>query len=119
MMNAKNEFLFETNDFKVICAWLSHHVRVNGQSHIYNYELKKNYNIEEYELFIKSLDFEYNESYGRQEIDGCIWCENGIWFTRGEYDGSEWWEIHIIPEIPKELIDMQREREVKIDDLLE
>ena len=27
------------------------------------------------------------------------------WLTRGEYDGSEWWDLNYMPEIPKEVID--------------
>jgi hypothetical protein len=27
-----------------------------------------------------------------------------VWAERGEYDGSEWWEIREYPEIPNDLL---------------
>jgi len=53
--------------------------------------------------FFRSLDFTYDAGYGSQELDGTVWLLDGTWFTRGEYDGSEWWEYHVLPEIPSEL----------------
>lgn len=51
---------------------------------------------------LDSLDFEYYEGYGIQELYGKVYCKdskgNPVWLTRGEYDGSEWWEINTIPE---------------------
>jgi hypothetical protein len=29
-----------------------------------------------------------------------IWFKDGSWATRGEYDGSEWWEYHKLPQVP-------------------
>lgn len=56
-------------------------------------------------LFINSLDeldFEYYNGYGGQELFGVVYCRDDknepVWLTRGEYDGSEWWEINRIPE---------------------
>jgi len=37
------------------------------------------------------LDFNYNNGYGCQLIDGIILMNDGCWFEREEYDGSEWW----------------------------
>jgi hypothetical protein len=36
---------------------------------------------------------------------GTVWLEDGMWMERGEYDGSEWWELMRRPEIPSTLID--------------
>ena len=49
------------------------------------------------------LDFEYDNGYGTQEVFGVVWFADGTWAERGEYDGSEWWEHHTIPEIPEHL----------------
>ena len=51
---------------------------------------------------INDLDFEYDSGYGLQELQGVVYCkdknDNPVWLTRGEYDGSEWWNINTIPE---------------------
>lgn len=51
---------------------------------------------------IDDLDFEYDDGYGLQELQGVVYCKdknnNPVWLTRGEYDGSEWWNINTIPE---------------------
>ena len=43
----------------------------------------------------------YDNSYGAPEIavDLVIVGDNW-WLTRGEYDGSEWWDFHTIPILP-------------------
>jgi hypothetical protein len=58
---------------------------------------------QETEAFFKRLDFKYNPGYGTQMISGTVWLTNGAWLTRGEYDGSEWWEVHREPMIPDHL----------------
>ena len=58
---------------------------------------------EEYDNFIKKLDVEYDDGYGGQELGGIIWLKDGTWMDRGEYDGSEWWNHQVCPEIPDEL----------------
>jgi|TARA_R110000737_G_scaffold6455_2_gene20297 hypothetical protein len=55
---------------------------------------------EEYEEFLNKLDVEYDAGYGSQVLHGYIWCNDGTWFSRGEYDGSEWWQYHSLPTIP-------------------
>lgn len=67
-------------------------------------DLKQGYSQLDLSAFLADLDFEYDNGYGGQELDGTIWCLNGTWFTRGEYDGSEWWERHAYPAIPQELV---------------
>jgi len=39
------------------------------------------------------LDFEYDNGYGIQLIKGVVLMNDGCWFERSEYDGSEWWEL--------------------------
>lgn len=52
-----------------------------------------------YEDFKKIADVEYDAGYGAQEIacDLVIVFTDGTWMDRGEYDGSEWWQLHKIP----------------------
>jgi len=48
--------------------------------------------------------YRYDSGYGGQELYGKVWMDNGEWITRGEYDGSEWWEYHRVPEVPNKLM---------------
>lgn len=89
MRNAKEEFVETTKDVKIVWARVSY----NGVCFI----LKKGFSKKDYEMFLNKLDFEYDSGYGSQELEGIIACANGVWFDRGEYDGSEWWEEHKYP----------------------
>jgi hypothetical protein len=66
--------------------------------------LKLNHSEAEKEIFMSKLDFEYYAGYGGQELYGLVWLEDNTWCERGEYDGSEWWEHHKLPDIPAELL---------------
>lgn len=71
--------------------------------------LKRNHTEEELEAFFDALDFDYDPSYGIQELHGTVWLhtpETGemTWLSRGEYDGSEWWEHNFVPTIPDRLM---------------
>jgi hypothetical protein len=46
------------------------------------------------------LDFDYDNGYGSQELEGTVWYSDGTWSERGEYDGSEWWEHRECPPLP-------------------
>ena len=61
--------------------------------------LKQNYSSVEYKDFLSKLEFTYDSGFGGQFLFGRIWFKDGSWATRGEYDGSEWWEHHTRPEI--------------------
>jgi len=50
--------------------------------------------------FLSSINREYDNGFGGQELYGTIWYTDGTWSTRGEYDGSEWWEHHEVPAVP-------------------
>ena len=65
--------------------------------------LKVGHTQKDYDAFIKSLDINYNAGFGGQELYGNIWFTDGSWAERGEYDGSEWWEIPSEPKIPYNL----------------
>lgn len=46
--------------------------------------------------------FDYDCGYGREYVPPFFVVMNdGSWYTRAEYDGSEWWEFHRIPAEPK------------------
>lgn len=45
------------------------------------------------------LDFTYSNGYGGQELEGLIVFTDNTWLSRGEYDGSEWWDYNKCPSI--------------------
>ena len=93
--NAKQEFLNEVETLPVKAATVQYKYN-NG----YSIDLKVGYSKEDYQAFLNQLDFNYDSGYGGQELFGTIWIEDGSWFDRGEYDGSEWWRYNSMPEIP-------------------
>ena len=93
MLNAKKELLEVIPEgTKIKCAIVNKHL------------LKVGYTEDEFEDFLNLLDFKYNNGYGGQNLYGAVWLEDGTWLDRGEYDGSEWWEHIVMPEIPRELM---------------
>jgi len=103
-MNAKEEFLKVTKDFKVICAEIDNNKSwYEADERKPTYLLKIGHTPEEYKDFVNSLNFNYDNGFGGQELYGTIWCEGGVWLERGEYDGSEWWNTYVYPEIPLKL----------------
>ena len=104
MNNTKEEFIEDTKGLKVLCARI-----VKGDSTYQDedecktYILKQGYTKEEYNIFLESLNFTYDDGYGGQELFGIIWCEDSTWLSRGEYDGSEWWEVNKYPEISNDM----------------
>jgi len=92
MRNAKDELLEHIENRKV------KHVHI-----IYGDYFRSNEKIisGSLESVIERLDFEYDSGYGGQELFGHIWYQDGTWSSRGEYDGSEWWEHNKCPEIPE------------------
>jgi hypothetical protein len=66
--------------------------------------LKEGHSLEEYKSFLDALNFEYDNGYGMQELSGTVWLtKENTWLSRGEYDGSEWWEYNECPKVPDEL----------------
>ena len=57
--------------------------------------------------------------YGGQELFGTIWYEDGTWSDRGEYDGSEWWNYNKCPDIPDDVKRLDKERDQKINKIIE
>ena len=113
-INAKGEFLDCTRNKVVKCVYIEFVEFEDGDKAF----LTTGYTQEEYNEFLSILDRDYNNGYGGQELDGIIWYEDGTWTTRGEYDGSEWWEYHEVPKIPDYLNRIDKVRDKKLNELL-
>jgi hypothetical protein len=115
--NAKQEFLEETKYFKVVAAAIQFGSNYRSEEQD-SFKLKPLYTKEEYENFLTFLDRDYNASYGGQEVYGIIFCEDGVWFDRGEYDGSEWWSCNKYPDLrhsfdEAEMLKYERSKKLK------
>jgi hypothetical protein len=113
-MNAAIEFnSFITGKPDVMCAYV--------RNLRYYYEdttsisLPLAYTKEQYDNFMLSLDFTYDDGFGGQQLDGQIWFKDGTWADRGEYDGSEWWQYHKCPQVPIFLYPPVTEEELPFD----
>ncbi len=97
--NCKDEFISHTadNEPNILCVIIMEEIDYDQYK---DYILKENYTAEEYDAFLKSINFTYDSGYGGQCIFGYIWYDDGTWSERGEYDGSEWWVYKSCPEIP-------------------
>ena len=100
-MNARKEFLDTVGTSSIKCVNISFCEDFYTEKVI---NLRVGYTKEEYEEFLSKLDFNYNNGFGLQELYGTIWLDGSTWFSREEYDGSEWWQINRLPIIPKELL---------------
>ena len=115
-MNAKEEFLIHTglvtsNVNKIKCA----EIQFGHDS----YYLGTGWDKQEAKDFLDKIDFDYDNGYGTQNLYGVVWYEDGTWSDRGQYDGSEWWQHNVCPNIPKHLIRIDKERDSKINMILE
>ena len=104
-MNAKDEFIKHTGEVSagIICALLVREIFDSEYCGYVNVEyiLPTNYTADEYDKFLQTIDFEYDNGFGGQEIYGVVIYDDKSWSERGEYDGSEWWEYKSLPEIPE------------------
>jgi hypothetical protein len=102
-MNLLQETLEELEDFpEKEISW----ARITTES-VLNHKdetivLKPNYTQEDKDNFFRSLNFEYDNGYGFQEIDGVIVFTDNTWMMRREYDGSEWWGYFGCPQWKEE-----------------
>tara|TARA_R110001592_G_scaffold126655_3_gene338049 strand:- start:132 stop:527 length:396 start_codon:yes stop_codon:yes gene_type:complete len=73
---------------------------------IYTYEDVKPALYDEHraDTILRMGEHDYDDGFGGQELYGTVWMDNGEWITRGEYDGSEWWDYHRVPEVPSKLM---------------
>ena len=82
-------FLEETTDFLA-----EHDKSWNDVHFIRTNEVQ----VKDIEKFKKSMDFEYDNGYGSEEIPlDLVVVGKDWWLERHEYDGSEWWEYKTIP----------------------
>lgn len=102
MINAKEELLKLTKDTRIIAASIEYGTEYFKPR--FKTELKRYYKKVEYEQFLNSLDFEYDNGFGIQYIYGIVWLENNQWLERVEYDGSEYWKCTTVPKIPEYLL---------------
>ncbi len=104
MKNAKSELLEELklSGSTIKCALLKD-VRCFDEKEHVEFALPVGYTNEQLDAFYTSLDFWYDSGFGMQELKGIVWLQDGTWLERGEYDGSEWWEHKVLPEIPAKL----------------
>jgi hypothetical protein len=116
MRNAKGEFLNHISDRVVLCAQIQNGDYYDDDKSVFN--LTTGWINEDWNKFLSDLDFEYDSGYGGQNLFGTIWYVDGTWSERGEYDGSEWWEYNMCPNIPKELNRIDKVREKKLNEIL-
>lgn len=106
MMNAKIEFLNTIQNKDVLCAVIEKKLsiveRLDGDDDLKTFVLRRGFTDSEMSEFLKSIDFEYDNGYGTQELFGFIWYKNGLWNERRDYDGSENWVLKEVPQIPEE-----------------
>jgi hypothetical protein len=101
VVNAAEEFIEHVKGRTITCA----HVQSEHYADLKlpRVVLKECHTEEDYQRFLAHLGFDYDAGYGAQELTGTIWFSDGSWSTRGEYDGSEWWEHHKCPPVPADL----------------
>ena len=112
LTNAHRELLQAIDGRTIKCAVVNYYpcslweINELEAPHTRELRLKVGHDDKDLLEFFKQLDFNYDNGYGGQELFGMIWLNggDGAWLTRGEYDGSEWWDLNKLPEIPKELL---------------
>ena len=102
-MNAKQELLKLLKNKEIICAEIFFSTEGIDLNNSKKFILKTNYTINDYKTFLSKLDFNYDNGFGIQQLFGTIWFKNNIWAERREHNGSEWWEILFLPNIPNKL----------------
>ena len=136
--NAKTEFLNHINSKqKVLCAKIFYQffegfekqkqaIVQNGDNYGDDEEiierifiLTTGYTQDDWNEFLSKLDFMYDSGWGSQQIFATIWYVDGTWSDRGEYDGSEWYQHHVCPEIPEDVFRLDKIRDIKLKDIIE
>jgi hypothetical protein len=104
-MNAKEELLGHValDGSDVICASI-YYGSGWGEDKQTRIILPVAFTTEQWAAFLSSLDFTYDSGYGGQHLYGRVWLTDSRWMERGEYDGSEWWEVRSMPDVPNECL---------------
>lgn len=110
MENAKSELLqFLKDKPRVLCMEINLYVEdyylVDNEEDklLVHITIPMGYSLQKMDNEIEKLNLDYDSGYGLQYLFGTIWHTDGSWSTRGEYDGSEWWEYNTCPSIPDNL----------------
>lgn len=118
--NAKQEFLNHTSGKEVLCAQIQRGDWGDDEEiALRTFILTTGWTKEDWNYFLSELDFDYDSGYGSQELFGTIWYKDGTWSDRREYDGSECWKYQSCPEIPQNLKRIEKEREQKLNKIME
>ena len=104
MTNAREEMLELMEGKEIKCAEVTTGRDRYKKEEYRTIVLKVGHDEEDYAKFLNDLNFEYYAGFGGQELYGTVWFKDNTWAERGEYDGSEWWEVHSLPDIPKDLL---------------
>lgn len=119
-MNAREEFINHVGVKSVLCAQIQrgndYYDNSYGSPSVFN--LTTGWDSEDWNKFLSDLNFEYDCGYGGQNLFGTIWYVDGTWSDRGEYDGSEWYDYHVCPPIPKDLNRLDKVRDQKLNQIL-
>jgi hypothetical protein len=99
--NAKEEFVEHVGEKQILYALIEPFKETYGKL-VQKRILHIGYNDNDYQIFLNSLDFMYDDGYGGQNLFGTIWYTDDTWSERSEYDGMEWWEHKERPRIPYE-----------------
>ena len=105
MINARREFEDHVRGKEVLCSKIMFRDRkVFHRDNDKLIVLHKNYTADDYEIFLESLNFEYEQGYKNtpQNLFGQIWYIDGTWSDRSEAETAEWWTYRTRPEIPEE-----------------
>lgn len=116
MISCRREFLEHVGERKVKCVII--YSFMNGKnSDVDEYKLPLYWNSDDFEKFLDTIDFLYDNEKpigSPQIIYGTIWYEDGMWSSRHEVDGSEWWSLMEPPIIPECLNNELGKRKYKI-----
>ena len=103
MVNAREEFMKHIEGLPILkCAVIRYYDASYKYGRCEEILLKKGFSEADLQEFLDAIDFEYCNGFGGRELFGNIWYEDGTWSSRGDYDGSEWWDYNSCPEIPAE-----------------
>jgi len=115
--NAKEEFLSIISGYKLVASEIQYHDNEIG---VYrDIKLKPLFSQVDYDIFLESFNHTYDNGFGGQNLYGVIFCEDGVWMQRGEYDGSEWYDIYQYPDMRKsfdesDVLKYERNKKLKV-----
>lgn len=98
MKNIKKEVLLVLGNKKPKCAIIDY---VLDNRKVFEGVLKINYSENDYEKFLKELNFSYdnNKDFDEEALCGTIWLDDNSWFEKGYY--KEEWTFQCKKEIDK------------------